>query len=500
MTSPAIATVEAGGPASDPGLWNADLAPTQIQSRTWSWVNYAALWIGMVACIPTYMMASGLISSGFSAAQAIVLIFVANVIVLVPMLLTGAAGTRYGVPFPVLLRASFGPQGAKLVALARAFVACGWFGINTWVGGSAIYAVVNILTGNALVGSVLPFLGVDAAQTCCFLLFWAVHLVLISRGTESVRWLEMISAPALTIMGFVLIWWAYKRAHGFGNMLTTGSALQLQGAGGPGWGLVISSLTAMVGFWATLALNICDFTRFSRSQKDQILGQALGLPLPMALFSFIGVAVTSATVVIFGRAIWQPVELASHLGPLGASVALVVVLLCTLSVNMAANVVSPSYDFSNIAPAKISFVRGGYITAAIGLAICPWKLMATAGTYIYVWLVGYSALLGPIAGIMICDYYLVRRRRLIVGDLFRRTGIYASHGGWNPNGLIALAIGVAPNAPGFLHSTGLVSSVPALFDGIFTGAWFVGFFVAAAVYGILAYGQSSREASSGFAM
>ena len=481
-------------PAShDPRLWNHDLEPTIPEQRTWTWKSFSALWVGMVACIPTYMLASGLISSGLSPFQAILLVFLGNVIVLIPMLLTGAMGTRYGIPFPVLLRSSFGPRGAQVAALARAFVACGWFGINTWIGGSAIYGVVNILTGNAIAGAILPVLGIDLGQLICFLGFWAVHIYFIRHGTESIRWLETFSAPFLLIMGLALLFWAYTKAHGFGEMLSAPSAF------GPGsgkeamfWPTVAASLTAMVGFWATLALNICDFTRFSRSQRDQVVGQSIGLPIPMALFSFIGVAVTSATVVIFGKAIWAPVDLAGHLGGVGAVIALVVICLCTLTVNMAANVVSPSYDFSNLAPSKISFTGGGYITAAIGLLIFPWKLLQSAGTYIFSWLVGYSALLGPIAGIMIADYYIVRRQKLAVGDMFRYDGRYRGAAGWNLKGIVALIVGVAPNLPGFLHSVNLVASVPPIFDTIFTGAWFVGFFVSAAVYVLLNAGNKGE--------
>jgi len=474
-------------PNQDRDLWNEDLAPTDPARRHWTWLSFCTLWIGMVACIPTYMLASGLIASGLSPVQAVLLVFIGNVIVLVPMLLIGAAGARYGVPFPVLLRASFGPRGAQIAALARALVACGWFGINTWVGGAAIYSVLNLISGNLLAGAPIPVVGINAGQLICFVAFWSAHLVFITRGTESIRWLETLAAPFLLVMALVLLGWAYIRAHGFGSMLSAPSAF------GPGsgresefWPTIASSLTAMVGFWATLALNICDFTRFSRSQRDQIVGQILGLPIPMALFSFIGVAVTSATVVIFGQAIWQPTDLAGHLGVPGAVVTLIVVLLCTLTVNMAANVVSPSYDFSNLAPSKISFTSGGYITAGLGLAMMPWKLLASAGTYIFVWLVGYSALLGPIAGIMICDYYFVRRRRLVASDLFRHEGIYRGWRGFNLSALIALACAIAPNLPGFLHSVGLVSSVAPVFDTIFTGAWFVGFFVAALVYAVLA--------------
>jgi nucleobase:cation symporter-1, NCS1 family len=476
-------------PGASADLWNDDLAPTTPAQRHWTARSFAALWVGMVACVPTYMLASGLISSGLSPVQAIALIFFGNLIVLIPMLLTGAMGTAYGVPFPVLLRASFGPRGAQVAALARAFVACGWFGINTWIGGTAIYGVIDLLTHDALAGAVLPVLGINAGQLLCFLVFWAVHVYFIARGTESIRWLETLSAPFLLAMGLVLLYWAYSNAHGFGAMLSAPSAF------GPGsgkealfWPTIAASLTAMVGFWATLSLNICDFTRFSRSQRDQVIGQSIGLPIPMALVSFISIAVTGATVVIFGKPIWEPTDLAAHLGGAGAILALVVICLCTLTVNMAANVVSPSYDFANLAPSKITFQRGGYITAAIGIAIFPWKLLQSAGTYIFAWLVGYSALLGPIAGIMIADYYIVRKRKLALDDLFRHGGRYDGSNGWNIRGLVALAIGVAPNLPGFLHSVNLVSHVPPIFDTLFTAAWFVGFFLSAIVYILLNLG------------
>jgi NCS1 family nucleobase:cation symporter-1 len=340
-----------------------------------------------------------------------------------------------------------------------------------------------------LAGAPLPVLGINAGQLLCFLGFWTVHVYFIARGTESIRWLETLSAPFLLFMGLVLLYWAYSNAHGFGAMLSAPSAF------GPGsgkealfWPTIAASLTAMVGFWATLSLNICDFTRFARSQRDQVIGQSIGLPIPMALVSFISIAVTGATVVIFGKPIWEPTDLAAHLGGAGAILALVVICLCTLTVNMAANVVSPSYDFANLAPSKISFQRGGYITAAIGIAIFPWKLLQSAGTYIFAWLVGYSALLGPIAGIMIADYYIVRRQKLALNDLFRHGGIYDGSNGWNLRGLTALAIGVLPNLPGFAHSVSLVRSVPPIFDTLFTAAWFVGFFLSGIVYILLNLG------------
>ncbi|MFZ5609379.1 MAG: NCS1 family nucleobase:cation symporter-1 [Pseudomonadota bacterium] len=478
---------EAEAVVADSSLWNADLAPVMAQQRHWDWKSYAALWVAMVVCVPTYLLAGGLVSQGMAWWQAVLTVLLGNVIVLIPMLLIGHAGAKYGVPFPVLSRAAFGTTGAKVPALARALVACGWFGINAWVGGSAIYVILNALTGGAIKGAIIPFLGIDWGQTLSFLGFWALHLYFIRHGTESIRWLETLAAPFLLAMGLALLAWAYVKAGGFGEMLKTPSQFDPGGAReGAFWPTFFIGLTAMVGFWATLALNIPDFTRFAKSQRDQMLGQALGLPIPMALFAFIGVAVTSATVTIYGEAIWDPVALAGRMGGAGVIVALVALVIATLTTNLAANVVAPAYGFSNLAPGKISFRMGGYITAGLGIAMFPWKLMETAGTYLITWLVGYSALLGPIAGILIADYFILRRTKLALAELFRHEGRYGDNGGWNRAGMIAFILGTLPSLPGFLHATRLIAEVPAYFKAIYGYAWFVGFTVAGIVYLALA--------------
>jgi NCS1 family nucleobase:cation symporter-1 len=386
----------------------------------------------------------------------------------------------------VLLRSSFGTKGARIPALARGLVACGWFGIQTWVGGSAIYVILNALTQDALIGSRIPVLGIDLAQTLCFIGFWLIHIVFIKFGTESIRWLESYAAPFLIAMGLALLLWAYLKAGGFGDMLSAPSAFA---SGGPKEGqffmTFVAGLTSMVGFWATMALNIPDFTRFAKSQKDQMLGQAVGLPLPMALFAFIGVSVTSATVVIYGEAIWDPVVLAGKMGGIGVVFALGALALATLTTNLAANVVAPAYGFSNLNPGKISFTMGGYITAGIGIAIFPWKLLETAGGYLFTWLIGYSALLGPIAGILIADYFLLRKCQLNVDDLFRADGQYSLNRGWNWVGMSAFIIGIFPNLPGFLHAAGIVESVPAVFDTIYSYALFVGVLTGGGLYMLL---------------
>ncbi|GAB4150754.1 MAG: NCS1 family nucleobase:cation symporter-1 [Sphingomonadales bacterium] len=489
----AAAGIDTGG--RDGGtLINADLAPTTAAARHWDARAYASLWVAMVACVPTYLLAGGLIAQGMNWWQAVLTVFLGNLIVLAPMLAIGHMGAKYGVPFPVLLRPAFGPQGAKVAALARGLVACGWFGINTWVGGSAIYVILNALTNGAFQGAALPVLGIDLAQTLCFLAFWALHLYFIAKGTDAIKWLEVLAAPFLIAMGLVLLAWAYVNAGGLGSMLAAPSQFVAGGAKeGQFWPTFFISLTAMVGFWATMALNIPDFTRFAKSQRAHFIGQALGLPLPMALFAFISVAVTSATVTLYGEAIWNPVDLAGRMGGFAVVLALGALVVATLTTNLAANVVAPAYGFSNLSPGRISFRMGGYITAGIGIAIFPWRLVEDAGAYIFTWLVGYSALLGPIAGILVADYYFKRRTRLDVEALFRHDGPFAGRNGWNLAGLPALAAGVAPNLPGFLEITGLVATVPAFFSTLYGYAWFVGFLVAAIVYSLLSPGAEGER-------
>ncbi len=491
------------GPAgASPALWNPDLAPTDRAHRTWKAYHFVALWIGMVVCIPGYMLAAGLIDQGFSAWQAVGLVLAGNAVVLVPILLNGHAGAKFGVPFAVLIRTSFGVRGAKLPALLRAVVACGWFGIQCWVGGSALYAVGNIVSGGALVGAKIGWLGIDLGQLGGFLVFWAMHLYFIARGPESIRWVESITAPIKVAILFLLLAWAWFRADGFGPLLDAPSQFVEGGKkAGLFWALFWPSFTAMAGFWSTLAMNIPDFTRFARTQKDQVIGQSIGLPVPMGALALIGVAVTSATVTIYGKAIWDPVDLASRMEGLAVAVGLTIIVIDTLCVNLAANVVGPAYDFAAIFPRHVNFARGGYITAALGVLVMPWKMIASSDGYIFTWLGGYGALLGPVLGIMIADYWLIRKTEIDVPALYRDDGPYHYGNGWNMAAIAAFAVAVAPNVPGFLATAFPASfgGIPALFTGVYNYAWFVGVFLAMAVYvGLMSVrGRSSARMAMG---
>lgn len=458
----------------DNDLWNEDLAPTAPEARTWKWKDYAALWVGMVICIPTYTMASSMLDQGFTWQTAIWLVFLANCIVLVPMVLIGRAGTRYGIPFPVLTRASFGVRGASLPAVLRGLVACGWFSINCYFGALALHGLLRTL-GMDVAGPA-PGESISLSQFVCFILFWLIHLFFIFRGLESVRLLEVVAAPLMIAASLALVAWALVSVPAGQLFGLPAKAVE----GGPRYW---AALTGLVGFWATLALNIPDFTRFARSQKDQIVGQAAGLPLPMALFSMVGIIGFSASQILYGKAELFPDALFGHMGPVASAIGLVVIILATLTTNVAANLVSPSYDFSQVAPDKISFRTGGLIAAGLGLLFMPWKILASSGAYLFTWLGGYGTLLGAIAGILLVDYYLLRRQELAVDELYVRGGRYEYSNGWNTTAVLAFIAGVLPCLPGYLVVSGLLDkgAVSPFWVSLFDFGWFMSLFIAGAI-------------------
>jgi NCS1 family nucleobase:cation symporter-1 len=471
-------------------LWNPDLAPTPIGRRTWSTYNIAALWIGMSVVITTYTLASGLMSQGMNWWQAMVTILLGNTIVLLPMVLNAHAGTRYGISFPVLCRASFGVRGANVAAILRAIVACGWFGIQTWIGALALHALLTAAWPG--------WANLPGGIAIAFAIFWGIQVLIILKGTEGIKILESWSAPLLLAGGAILLWWGIQRGGGLGNVLS--QSQRLQSGGASFWALFPAALTANVGYWATLSLNIPDFTRYARSQRSQVIGQALGLPTTMTAFAFIGVAVTSATIVIFGQAVWDPVVLVSRIGGAGVIIfAALVVLAAQLTTNMAANVVSPSNDFSNLSPRRISYVTGGLITAVIGIVMMPWRLYADAAAYIFTWLIGYSSLMGALGGILIADYWIVRRQQLSLPDLFNLQGLYSYSNGINWRAIATLIIAVAPVVPGFVRAVmvpGGQVAQPLFVDRLYAYAWFVTFALSFCVYLLLMRGAKRGPATS----
>ncbi|MGE5802016.1 MAG: NCS1 family nucleobase:cation symporter-1 [Gemmatimonadota bacterium] len=465
-------------------LANEDLLPVAPPRRTWTWWHIASLWIGMAICIPTYTLASGLMASGWTWQAAVGAVVLGNLVVLIPIALNSHAGTRYGIPFPVLARASFGVLGANIPALLRGLVACGWFGIQTWIGGWAIYKLIEVLwPGVATLPQILPaFVGLNTGEFLCFMLFWAMNVWIVLRGMDSIKFLETWGSPFLLAVGAALFIWAWVRSGSLGAMLANPTAGRPDGQTA-GIGTVFGAgLTSAVAFWGTMALSIPDFSRYARSQRDQVIGQAVGLPATMALFAFIGAAVTNATVVIFGTRIADPVALLARIGgPLMIMLSMAGLIVATLTTNIAANIVAPANAFSNVAPHRISFKQGAMVTAVIGILMMPWRLYNDAAAYIFTWLIGYGALLGPVAGIMIADYFFVRRGELALNDLYTRHGVYEYARGINWIALGALALGVAPSLPGFVSA---LRGVPetGVFGTFYNWAWFAGFSISAVIY------------------
>jgi len=473
-------------------LHNEDLAPVPIAKRTWTTYNYLALWIGMAINIPTWLLASGLIALGMAWYQALFTIFLANVLVLIPMLAISHAGTKYGIPYPIIARASFGTYGANLPALIRAVVACFWFGIQTWIGGGALFAVVGAflktVTGDASGWLTAPAIGGHPwTLWLCFAIFWALNMVIVIWGMEAIKVFENWAAPFLIIVFLGLMFWMVFQAGGLGPVVQDAGKL---GWGPDFWKIFPISLMGMIAFWSTLSLNMPDFTRFGRSQKDQVYGQALGLPTTMTLFPLVGVLTTSATVIVFGKAIWDPVELTGMLtNPFALIIMLAALALATLTTNVAANVVSPSYDFSNAWPRRISFRTGGIITGVLGILIMPWNLLSDPNQYIWTWLGTYGGATGPIAGVLIADYWLVRRRNLKLADLYRADGVYKYAKGWNWIAVVSLLIGIVIAIGGAYSQTDM-KPFPA--DGIipflkpfYDYSWAVGLAVAFVLYSAL---------------
>ncbi|MFI5128453.1 MAG: NCS1 family nucleobase:cation symporter-1 [Chitinophagales bacterium] len=471
----------------DSSLINQDLAPIPQEKRKWGTWNYAALWISMSLCIPSYQLASGMIDNGMNWWQAIMTMLIGNLIVLVPMILNGHAGAKYGIPFPVFVRASFGTKGANIPAMLRAIVACGWFGIQTWIGGKSLYRLLKVwdpslpeLTINGLFPDLLPLI--------CFLCFWLLNMYVIYRGVDSIKKLLVFKAFFLPVATVALLCWAFWVMQDRGGIAQVFDVPSKFKDSASFYNYFVPALTGVVGFWATLSLNIPDFTRYAVSQKSQRRGQALGLPTSMTFIAFVAVVVSLTTTFVFEKTIWEPEALVGRFdNKIIVSFALIAVVIATLATNIAANIVSPANDFSNLSPKKINFRTGGYITGIIGILIFPWKLVEDPTGYIYSWLVGYSALLGPVGGIMIADYYFIRKQKLETAELYSHAGRYRYRNGFNRNAIIALLLGILPNIPGFLLQVKVVSpdAFPGWISNLYHYAWFVGFFVSAILYILL---------------
>jgi NCS1 family nucleobase:cation symporter-1 len=467
-------------------LVNKDLSPTTPAERTWNLWHIASLWVGMSVCIPSYMLASSMIGAGLGWRASLVAILLGNAIVLVPLVINAHAGTRYGIPFPVFARAAFGIRGTHVPSMLRAVVACGWFGIQTWIGGLAIHALVTtVWPGFASLGGGWRFMDHTVAEFLSFAAFWFINLYFVWAGTESIRWLETLAAPVLIGLCLALLVWGAGVAGGVGGMLAAAERLQPVGGSRASFATFIPWVTAMVGYWATLSLNIPDFSRYARTQRDQALGQALGLLTTMPFVAFVGVAVTGATVARYGEPIWNPVDLLARLTTESGNAALgmlslVALLVATLTTNIAANIVAPANSLANLAPARIDFRLGGLVAGLTGIAIAPWALLDRYQT----WLLTYSGLLGAVGGVLVCDYVVIRRGVLAVEDLYAATGRYTYRHGVNYPAMLALAAGI------FVALAGTV--VPAI-GFLFDGAWFSAAIASGLVYVYLMRSGSPSE-------
>lgn len=450
--------------------YNDDLAPTKVTERTWGKFNIAALWVGMSICVPTYTLGGVLTAYfGLSVMEALFTILLANVIILIPLTLNAFVGTKFGIPFPVVLRSSFGIVGSNIPCLIRGFVACGWFGIQTMFGGLAIHLLLSELsTSWESLGSIGEVFG--------FMIFWVIQLAVVIKGSESIKLLETLSAPLLLAVGFGLMYWAGGEIS-YAEVLATPAN---RPADANFYSYFFSGLTAMVGFWATLSLNIPDFSRYAKSQKDQIIGQIIGLPLTMFFFAALGVVLTAASPTLVGEMVSDPITLIGKIdSPFWVITSMVLIIIATISTNTAANIVSPTNDFQNIAPKHINHTRGVLLTGLIGLLLMSWELLkklhliesdVSVEAMYSNWLLGYSSLLGPIAGIMIVDYFIIKKQQLDVAALYSGTGIYPLV---NPAGFIAFFIPVA------------ITIYAVSFDVLswfYSYGWFTGAFLGAFIY------------------
>lgn len=468
-----------GKDVRDSDHFNEDMAPTKIKDRTWGTWNVAALWVGMAICVPTYTLGGVLTAYfGLSVSEALIAILLANIVVLIPLTLNAFAGTKYGIPFPVLLRSSFGIKGSNIPCLIRALVACGWFGIQTMFGGIAVHILFSTMSESwASLGSTGEVVG--------FFIFLVINLAIVIKGSESIKILETLAAPLLLSVGIGLMMWAYPQISVTEILATPANRPEDASF----WQYFFGGLTAMVGFWATLSLNIPDFSRYVKSQKAQITGQMIGLPATMFFFSALGVVLTAASTTLVGETISDPINLIGKIdSPMWVMIAMVMIIIATLSTNTAANIVSPTNDFQNVAPKKINQTRGVLITGTLGVLLMSWELLKKLGLIesdvsveaMYTgWLLGYSSLLGPIAGIMVVDYFIIKKQQLDLPELYKTNGIYA---GFNSAGLIAFGIPVALT---------LLALTTGLFSWFYQFGWFTGSLLGGLIYYVAASKQQA---------
>ncbi|KAK8935914.1 hypothetical protein KSP39_PZI013034 [Platanthera zijinensis] len=446
---------------------SSDIAPIPSSARNFTALDMAGLWVSLVVGIPSYYLAGSLVDLGMSWQQGVATVSFANLLLLLPLTLSAFPGTRHGLSFPILARSAFGPRGALIPSLLRSLVACGWFSIESWIGGRAILLLLFKSPSFSL-------------QFLSYIFFCSAQIAIIWPGMDSIRRLEKYSAPILILLTSSLLFWSCTASGGLGPIFALKSRLSPDEF----WTVFFPALNANISFWATVALNIPDFSRYARSQRDQILGQA-GLPLFMGLFTFVGIAVTSSTQSILGRVISDPIHLLAEIGgPLTKLISILGITLATITTNIAANAVAPANALVSFNPSVFTFRRGVLVTVLISVLFRPWKLLGSSESFVYTWLLGSSALIGPVLGIMLVDYYLVKGMELDVEELYSddSRGRYYYSAGYNLTAMAALVAGVLPVVPGFLNKLGITSNTCGFFLGVYNNAWFASFFLSGIVY------------------
>jgi NCS1 family nucleobase:cation symporter-1 len=447
----------------DPALSNGDLAPTPPSQRTWSAWHYAALWMGMVHSAFGFAVLGGMIAGGMSAWQALFVVLIANLVQLGFMVLTGRVGARYGIPYAVWARTTFGTFGANVPAVTRGIVAIGWFGVQSYLGATAINALlVTVFESWRNFDHVIG--GVAANLWVAMILYWAVNFVVIRHGMETVRRFESWAGPAVFVVMVPALIWAVGQMDGLGPVFTESSRYESTGSfllHGflPGVALFVSAS------WATMVLNLPDLTRFARSNRAQVRGTVIGLPLATVVFYLMAAIIVSGTQAATGKLIWNPADVLIAIDiPAFTIVGALLIAVATLSVNVAANLVSPAYDITNLLPRVFTFKRAASLAIVLGFVYMPWKLMEDPDTLFRV-LNNVGAIIGPATGIMLADFYVVRKRRIDVGALYRRHDRYWAQGGYNLVSLAVLAV-----VSGFCLLGQLIDPIAWSYDY----AWFVG--------------------------
>jgi NCS1 family nucleobase:cation symporter-1 len=385
-----------------------DMLPTTPDERNWGIYNFFALWIGMDIGIPTYYLASGLVSGGMNLLWAMITILLANIIIAFPILANGHAGAKYGIPSTIYWRSAFGFNGASVAAIIRGVVAAGWFGIQIWIGGSALNTAIGILS---------PWLASWAlGKWVCFAAFWALNILVLAKGMGALKKMENWCAPLLVLWMIVLLIWARKTAGSWGPLVNQKGTFATTGAF---LAFFIAGLNSNISYWGPMPLTVTDFTKHAKDQRSHYIGQFIGIPSGIFGLALVGSLVTSCTVVIFGKAVWDPVTLTGMMDNVPMILGcMCFLMIATITTNVAANAVSPCVAIVHLSNGKVNFKWAAVVLGILAVVIQPWRLIGDLSIYMNCFLNGGGALLGPIIGLTICHYFFICHTELDLRSLY----------------------------------------------------------------------------------